>query len=320
MTFSCSHQPLEWTFSQVFGESSPGEEIQNVDIVSTLEFEKRGDYLAVGDQGGRVVIFERKDGKQTSNRYLSRNELEQVDSVTLQHPEYQYKMEFQSHEPEFDYLKSVEIEEKINKVKWCTVSNGSLFILSTNDKTIKLWKVKDQKVKKVKEMDLHQRIFSENTLLAERSFRSEQHVPQNLPSFSNGNYLGWKENVTDDLFPSQELHAKIDNNEDTAYARCQKVYGQAHDFNVNSISYNSDGETFLSADDLRINLWNLEINNQCFNIIDMKPSNMEDLTEVITSAEFHPNHCNLLAYSSSRGFIRLVDMRQSALCDDNARM
>lgn len=40
----------------------------------------------------------------------------------------------------------------------------------------------------------------------------------------------------------------------------------------------SDGETFISADDLRINLWNLEISNQCFNIIDMKPSNMEDLT------------------------------------------
>lgn len=40
----------------------------------------------------------------------------------------------------------------------------------------------------------------------------------------------------------------------------------------------SDGETFISADDLRINLWNLEISDQCFNIIDMKPSNMEDLT------------------------------------------
>lgn len=40
----------------------------------------------------------------------------------------------------------------------------------------------------------------------------------------------------------------------------------------------SDGETFISADDLRINLWNFEISDQCFNIIDMKPSNMEDLT------------------------------------------
>jgi len=25
---------------------------------------------------------------------------------------------FQSHEPEFDYLKSLEIEEKINKIRW----------------------------------------------------------------------------------------------------------------------------------------------------------------------------------------------------------
>jgi len=28
---------------------------------------------------------------------------------------------------------------------------------------------------------------------------------------------------------------------------------------------------------------------------------MEDLTEVITSAEFHPTQCNLFAYSSSKG-------------------
>ena len=40
----------------------------------------------------------------------------------------------------------------------------------------------------------------------------------------------------------------------------------------------SDGETFISADDLRINLWNLEISSQSFNIVDVKPANMEDLT------------------------------------------
>jgi serine/threonine-protein phosphatase 2A regulatory subunit B len=42
---------------------------------------------------------------------------------------------------------------------------------------------------------------------------------------------------------------------------------------------------------------------------------MEDLSEVITSAEFHPSHCHLFAYSSSRGTIRLCDMRDSAICD-----
>jgi hypothetical protein len=54
--------------------------------------------------------------------------------------EYRYLTEFQSHEPEFDYLKSLEIEEKINKVRWCKSSNTKM-LLSTNDKTIKLWKV-----------------------------------------------------------------------------------------------------------------------------------------------------------------------------------
>jgi hypothetical protein len=34
-----------------------------VDVVSSIGFEKSGDYLAVGDRGGRVVIFQAKHGK-----------------------------------------------------------------------------------------------------------------------------------------------------------------------------------------------------------------------------------------------------------------
>ncbi|KAK8536995.1 hypothetical protein V6N13_041946 [Hibiscus sabdariffa] len=308
----------QWNFSQVFGERNTDDEIQDADIISAVEFDKSGNYVAVGDRGGRIVIFETKDGKHRAEQRYSRNQLEQLDYVSLNHPEYRYKTEFQSHEPEFDYLKSLEIEENINKLKWCTSLNGSLFILSTNDKTIKLWKVKDRKVKKAREMDFpHQFLSSENALLAEKSFLNVQ----DIPSVSNGNNLEWEQNVANHTFPSQELHSvEIADYEDTAYARCRRVYAHAHDFNINSISNNSDGETFISADDLRINLWNLEVTDQSFNIVDMKPSNMEDLTEVITSAEFHPTRCNLLAYSSSRGFIRLVDMRQSALCDYNAMM
>ena len=54
-------------------------------------------------------------------------------------------------------------------------------------------------------------------------------------------------------------------------------------------------------------------------IVDIKPANMEELTEVITAAEFHPKECNLFVYSSSKGIIRLCDMRQSALCDNQAK-
>lgn len=34
-----------------------------VDIISAIEFDTSGDYLATGDRGGRVVLFERTDSK-----------------------------------------------------------------------------------------------------------------------------------------------------------------------------------------------------------------------------------------------------------------
>lgn len=45
---------------------------------------------------------------------------------------YRFYSEFQSHEPEFDYLKSLEIEEKINQIKWCRKTNGSHFLITAN--------------------------------------------------------------------------------------------------------------------------------------------------------------------------------------------
>ena len=64
--------------------------------------------------------------------------------------EYRYLTEFQSHEPEFDYLKSLEIEEKINKVRWVRSGGaGAKHLLSTNDKTVKLWKVYERRVQSV---------------------------------------------------------------------------------------------------------------------------------------------------------------------------
>ncbi len=46
---------------------------------------------------------------------------------------------------------------------------------------------------------------------------------------------------------------------------------------------------------------------------------MEELTEVITAAEFHPSQCNMFMYSSSKSNIKLADMRESALCDKHAK-
>ena len=48
-------------------------------------------------------------------------------------------VEGQDGEPEFDYLKSLEIEEKINKIKWCRRQNAAHFLLSTNGEALALF-------------------------------------------------------------------------------------------------------------------------------------------------------------------------------------
>jgi hypothetical protein len=74
-----------------------------------------------------------------SSRYL----LDLIAMTTLQKKgcEYKFYTEFQSHEPEFDYLKSLEIEEKINKIRWCRRQNSAHFLLSTNGITFRFFSV-----------------------------------------------------------------------------------------------------------------------------------------------------------------------------------
>ena len=62
--------------------------------------------------------------------------------------EYQYFSELQSHMREFDYLKSTDIEEKINAIQWLRPNGKNMFCLTTNDKTIKLWKISEKSIKK----------------------------------------------------------------------------------------------------------------------------------------------------------------------------
>lgn len=42
--------------------------VNPADIISTVEFDETGNYLATGDKGGRVVLFERNEtvGKQSN--------------------------------------------------------------------------------------------------------------------------------------------------------------------------------------------------------------------------------------------------------------
>uniref|UniRef100_A0A8C6VWN4 Serine/threonine-protein phosphatase 2A 55 kDa regulatory subunit B n=1 Tax=Nothobranchius furzeri TaxID=105023 RepID=A0A8C6VWN4_NOTFU len=187
------------------------------DIISTVEFNSTGELLATGDKGGRVVVFQREQESKTQPQRRG---------------EYNVYSTFQSHEPEFDYLKSLEIEEKINKIKWLPQQNAAYFLLSTNDKTVKLWKIseRDKRPEGYNLKDEDGRIRDPATITSLR-------VPVLQPM---------------DLMVE---------------ATARRVFSNAHTYHINSISVNSDLQTFISTDDLRVNLWNLEITDRSFSIL-----------------------------------------------------
>ncbi|RXN29134.1 serine threonine- phosphatase 2A 55 kDa regulatory subunit B beta isoform isoform X2 [Labeo rohita] len=204
------------------------------DIISTVEFNSTGELLATGDKGGRVVVFQRE--QESKNQPHRRGE-------------YNVYSTFQSHEPEFDYLKSLEIEEKINKIRWLPQQNAAYFLLSTNDKTVKLWKIseRDKRPEGYNLKDEDGRIRDPATITSLR-------VPVLRPM---------------DLMVE---------------ATPRRVFSNAHTYHINSISVNSDYETFMSTDDLRINLWNLEITNRSFIFEEPEdPSNRSFFSEIISS-------------------------------------
>ena len=106
-----------------------------------------------GDRGGSTGVGGSSSGAEggggSSSRGLPAGELQRTHGRPVGVPgpssaEYQFYAEFQSHTAEFDCLKSAEIEEKINKVRWVKgrCSGRTHMLLTTNDKTIKLWKVR----------------------------------------------------------------------------------------------------------------------------------------------------------------------------------
>ena len=354
----------EWRFSQCFGETAPVEQTdsasshtfaphptrrkrltppEDADILSAVEFDQTGRFLATGDKGGRIVVFESEAGRGGSGSTPTdassaapgggaagddATRTRRRSSRSNNH-EYRFYCEFQSHEPEFDYLKSLEIEEKINQIKWCPPSAGAMFLLSTNDKTVIQWKIADKEVKEVQQFNLG----TEALAAAEDAARGSVELSvMGAASLGGLTSKSRRAHTAAMKAASQAGFAPLKSSAQLVIPRLQatksviactprRTFANAHAYHINSISVNSDGETFLSADDLRINLWNLGLaEQQAFTIVDIKPENMEDLTEVITACEFHPSQCHTFAFSNSRGAIKLGDMRRSSLCDAHAKV
>jgi len=117
--------------SQIFGYKGPNERILDEDIISRIRYDSTGNYIALGDKAGRIIIFYNQgEQKQKSEPY-------------------EYYTEFQSHTREFDPLKSMEVPEEIVDMHWLAPQGKYLKLVTTNSRNMKIWKLFEKTQKKV---------------------------------------------------------------------------------------------------------------------------------------------------------------------------
>lgn len=62
---SSDSQPISWVYANGLGERDP-DNITDHDVLTAINFDKTGEFLSVGDKGGRVIVFKRIRTKKRS--------------------------------------------------------------------------------------------------------------------------------------------------------------------------------------------------------------------------------------------------------------
>lgn len=118
----------KWSLHQIVG-GNKGEEVQEEDIITAMAFDHSGKYLAVGDNEGRLIVFE-----QTTNQ----------DGKIV----YKFLSEQIAHKESFDVLKSETILPKVIDIKFVRSDTKSMLVASCTAKNINLSKIAFQSTKR----------------------------------------------------------------------------------------------------------------------------------------------------------------------------
>lgn len=84
-----------------------------------------------------------------------------------------------------------------------------------------------------------------------------------------------------------------------------------HSYVINSLSLNTSGDSMLSSDFIKINLWKTARMEQFYNLMDIKPKLFGGSVFVINTAKFSPFQENIFVCSTSNGDISLHDVDSS---------
>lgn len=168
----------EWTFRQVFGDTCQVEQVQDADMISALKFNADGSFLAAGDRGGRVIIFQRKT---------------QPDGSTLP-VEYEFYTEFSAHQTGFDALRSVQILERVVQLQWLPPIGDQLYLLTCNERMVKIWRISERQAVQVSNTNLQRGRRGGDQLMVPRVAHVGERQPQAQCRRTFDNVTPWKIN------------------------------------------------------------------------------------------------------------------------------
>lgn len=338
---------LDYRYCQVFGDCCDPLSIPKTDYISSLAFSSSGHHIAVGDCGGRIVIFRCVNPDAPPKR--TRN-------GTL-HPsiEYDFMLEFQSHVAEYDYMRSLDVQARITSINFLTPLSQHLHFLSANDKDIKLWRIKDtvgtaslgsdaytwdgfNKDKNISSIDdvtfpsKVPRSHLANSLpnnsasnpvpddILERSpdTHSDQAVEEKCASRSSMGSGGFSAGIDDlfiDRYPDSIATGSAESVTSTLTIAVRKNFTHASNYHINSVCMGPGSEQFIASDDLTITQWWVEDNTIAHMLVDIRPHNLSDIVETICSADLDPTTGSLITFGTNYGKVKCVDPRISAICD-----
>uniref|UniRef100_A0A0N5C0C0 Serine/threonine-protein phosphatase 2A 55 kDa regulatory subunit B n=1 Tax=Strongyloides papillosus TaxID=174720 RepID=A0A0N5C0C0_STREA len=237
--------------------------------------------LKFSEEGDQLAI-----GEENGNvNVISCDDLVSVKNKNIAEYASTPTISFKGHDQELDYLTSQEVTPGVENIEWLKRCNDSRLFLTSNKKAIKLWRIKES----------NKCIASGRYNLCRDTksqlFKGKLNLPKIVPSM-----------------PLSRIYKK-------------KTYKRLQHYGINSVSVTQDQKTFLVSDDLRINLYDLEIEDDCLNLVDYKTKlKLDDDFACLISMKAHTTKSFAFGYVLSNGEIRLADMRDRRNCDISAKV
>jgi hypothetical protein len=195
------------------------------------------------------------------------------DDLNDEQPSLELFYKYQAQEKEFDFHKSCELSKAVRAFDIVHSDDDHIDILSSNYRNIKYDRIK-----------VNSKSYEYDTDSDATLFSSEEHY---IPKVKSVNF--------------KKKH------------KTKRQFKLAHSFEINSIiSNNYNKHNFVSSDEARIMLWDVNVDKEVYNIVNLEDYEKEDENiEKITVTKLSNKDPNMLCFGTDLGNIFLSDLRAS---------